>query len=87
MVHEMTVVEEAIVDSSKKMAGLQDSIKNLKKQYKELFGQYQEGKSSSLAIHIADILVEIEDKKDDIKSLKRDIAVNIEELSKPKQNG
>ena len=83
---EMTVVEEAIVDSSRKIQGLQDAIKNLKTQYKEVFEKYEGNSSKDTAKTIADILVSMKDSREEIKSLKKDIAVNIIELSKPKEN-
>lgn len=85
MVQPMTVVEEAIVDSSKKIAGSEATIKNLKSQYKELFDKYEHNQSTSLAKEIVDILISIKEIKADIKLLRKDIAVNIEELSKPKE--
>ena len=80
----MNIHEEAILDSAKQIAVLEEAIKNLKTQQKEFLEQFRDNASDKTARNICDIMIEIEKKKEEIKQLKKDIKVNIEELAKTK---
>ena len=57
-------------------------VKNLKKQMKELYESYLSSKSAGIAKQIVDIMVSLDDLKDDLKSARKDIDTNVEELAK-----
>ena len=81
---QLSIFEEGIIVGAKKIVSTGISIKNLKKQYKELFAGYIENPSQSSAKQIVDILVNMDDLKEDLKSARKDINVNVEELTKKK---
>ena len=82
---QMTIIEETIVDTVRKVSGSEDSVKNLKGQYKELFSQYGEQPTEKLAKQIVDTIIDIKEANEEIKSLRKDITANIHELVKPSE--
>lgn len=83
---QLSMFEESLVDCCKKIVSVETSVKNLKKQYKELLATYIGSPNAETAKSIVDILVNIQDMKDDLKTIKGEINNNVEELVKDNTN-
>lgn len=76
------VLKSTIIDIVVKQQKLADSVKNLNNQKKEALNNYMQSDKQSDAKTIADIEAEKESRKSDIKQLKEDLKVNVQELIK-----
>ena len=76
------VLKATIIDIVVRQQKLADSVKNLNTQKKEALNNYMQSDKQSDAKIIADIESEKESRKSDIKQLKEDLKVNVQELIK-----
>jgi len=76
------VLKSTIIDIVIRQQKLADSVKNLNTQKKEALNNYMRTDKQSDAKIIADIESEKESRKSDIKQLKEDLKVNVQELIK-----